>query len=295
MKILITGGSGFVGRAFFRHPGFSAHDVVNIDIVDGLDARDFFRISDDKFDLIIHLAAVVGGRETIENNPLKVAVDLSIDAEMFQWALRTRPRKVVYFSSSAAYPVEYQSWHSPLLLREGLIDLDAMCSPDMTYGFAKLAGEYQAKFLAEAGISTLVFRPFSGYGTDQDLCYPFPAFIQRGLARQSPFQVWGTGAATRDFIHIQDVVSAVMTAVDAGVEGTFNLGTGEGTSFNTLAHMVMAECGYSAGIEHLPAKPTGVMIRVASVSSMSTFYTAKISLEEGIRAALANQHCLHGL
>ena len=196
----------------------------------------------------------------------------------------------MYFSSSAAYPVEYQSLFAHLPLHEDLIDLNAIKSPDMTYGFAKLAGEYQAKFLAEAGISTLVFRPFSGYGTDQEMCYPFPAFISRGKVRQSPFRVWGSGRAMRDFIHIQDVVEAVMVAVGNDMEGTFNLGTGRATSFDDLARMVMKERGYFADILHLEDKPSGVMVRVADVDKMSTFYTPKISLEEGIRAALANQH-----
>jgi nucleoside-diphosphate-sugar epimerase len=295
MKILITGGSGFVGRAFFRHPGFADNDWTNVDLAEGCDARDFFRTDSTKFDLVIHLAAVVGGRETIENSPLKVAVDLAIDADLFQWALRTKPKKLVYFSSSAAYPVELQGLFSHLPLWEDAIDLNNIQSPDMTYGFAKLAGEYQAKFLAEAGVSTLVFRPFSGYGTDQDLCYPFPTFIMRAKAGQSPFQVWGNGRAMRDFIHIEDVVRAVMVAVENDMEGTFNLGTGRATSFDTLAKMVMKECGYFADIEHIQAKPAGVMARVADVTKMSSFYTPRVSLEEGIRAALANQHCPHSI
>jgi hypothetical protein len=51
---------------------------------------------------VVHLAAIVGGRSTIEGAPLSVAVDLSLDAELFNWALRTRPGRIVYFSSSAA-------------------------------------------------------------------------------------------------------------------------------------------------------------------------------------------------
>lgn len=106
MKILITGHKGFVGKYFMRK--YSDHEIVGIDIKDGNDCRDYFKSSDDKFDLVIHLAAIVGGRQTIDNNPLSVATDLSIDSEMCQWALRTKPSRIVYFSSSAAYPTRLQ-------------------------------------------------------------------------------------------------------------------------------------------------------------------------------------------
>jgi len=100
MKILITGHKGFVGKYFLKK--YSDHEIVGIDIKEGNDCRDFFKKSDYKFDVLIHLAAIVGGRETIDNNPLSVATDLSIDSEMCQWALRTKPERIIYFSSSAA-------------------------------------------------------------------------------------------------------------------------------------------------------------------------------------------------
>lgn len=291
MKILLTGSSGFVGRAFQRKFSELGWDVYKVDILDERhpwDVRDFFvsRAAEDHYDWIVHLAAVVGGRETIENNPLKVAIDLSIDAEMFQWAIRSRPGRVVYFSSSAAYPVSLQRSIDTFSLREDHINLDHISSPDMTYGFAKLAGEYQAKYLEAEGIRTHVFRPFSGYGTDQDLCYPFPAYIDRALRREDPFEVWGNGRVCRDFIHIDDVVGAVLAAVENDVQGPVNLGTGIATSFNDLALTSSRLAGYSPRLHHLEDKPIGVEYRVADPAKMLSFYTPKIDLEEGIRRAL---------
>ena len=93
MRILITGHCGFVGRAFRRYFDGARHEIAGIDIKEGNDARDFFKIDDRRFDLVVHLAAIVGGRLTIEGNPISVATDLSIDAEMFNWAVRTgQPR-----------------------------------------------------------------------------------------------------------------------------------------------------------------------------------------------------------
>jgi nucleoside-diphosphate-sugar epimerase len=85
MKILITGDNGFVGRHFKRKLIELGHDVVGIDTTNKLpmDARDFFRKDNTRFDQVIHLAAVVGGRKMIESSPLSLAVDLAIDAEMF--------------------------------------------------------------------------------------------------------------------------------------------------------------------------------------------------------------------
>jgi nucleoside-diphosphate-sugar epimerase len=123
---------------------------------------------------------------------------------MFQWALRTKPDHVVYYSSSAAYPIDLQGYGSEHKLVEDDIDLDNVRLPDLTYGWAKLTGEILAKYAEQEGLRVHVFRPFSGYGEDQDLTYPFPSFIHRGVHRYNPFSIWGTGKQVRDFIHIED-------------------------------------------------------------------------------------------
>ena len=68
-KILITGHKGFVGRHFVKYFEEKGDQVVGVDIKEGLDCRDFFKSCYEKFDLVIHLAAIVGGREMIENEP----------------------------------------------------------------------------------------------------------------------------------------------------------------------------------------------------------------------------------
>ena len=288
MKILITGNAGFVGRAFHRHFENQGHDVVGIDIVNTLpmDARDFFRTDNTRFDKVIHLAAVVGGRKMIEGSPLALAVDLSIDAEMFGWALRTKPGCITYFSSSAAYPTALQTHDVAKVLVESDINLDEISTPDMTYGWAKLTGEMLAKHARSQGLRVHVYRPFSGYGTDQALDYPFPSFIARGLRKDNPFEIWGTGNQCRDFIHIDDVVAGAEAGCAAGIE-TANLSTGIATSFNDLAFMVAKVAGYLPRFQNLPAEPSGVDYRVGDPTLMNTFYTPQISLAEGIQRAFA--------
>jgi nucleoside-diphosphate-sugar epimerase len=284
-KALITGHAGFVGRHFVKQLD-GKYDLTLVDVKEGNDCRDFFKENSTKFDLVIHLAAIVGGRATIEGNPLKVATDLAIDSDMFQWALRTKPDSIVYYSSSAAYPTAYQTQTTRYKLREDHINLYSVMSPDLTYGWAKLTGEMLANYAEQEGLRVHVFRPFSGYGEDQDLDYPFPSFIARGKRKDNPFEIWGTGEQVRDFIHIDDVVAGTLEAVKQDIQGPVNLGWGRPTSFNELAELVTKEVGYSPEIKHIIGAPEGVSYRLCDPSKFMSFYTPKISLEEGIRRAL---------
>ena len=288
MKILITGDAGFVGRHFRKYFEGQGHEIVGVDIVNGVDARDFFRTDNTYFDRVIHLAAVVGGRKLIEGSPLSLAVDLAIDAEMFGWALRTRPGCITYFSSSAAYPIKWQSIEHCYTLREDDINLNQIMTPDLSYGWAKLTGEMLAGHARMKGIKVHIFRPFSGYGSDQALDYPFPSFIKRGIDRADPFQIWGDGEQVRDFIHIDDIIEASIAGCESDVD-VANLCTGIPTSFNDLQRIVAEVAGYEPQVEHLKAEPTGVHYRVGNPKLMLTFYTPKISLREGIERAFAEQ------
>lgn len=284
MKILITGDAGFVGRAFHRYLDGKRHDIVGVDIANGDDARDFFRKDDTKFDLVIHLAAVVGGRTMIESSPLALAVDLSIDAEMFSWALRTKPKRIVYFSSSAAYPVALQASRDSSRLKESDIDLNNIATPDMVYGWAKLTGEMLAGHARTQGQIVHVFRPFSGYGSDQSSDYPFPSFIARARRRDDLFEIWGDGTQMRDFIHVDDIVEAVFAGIDAEIQ-TVNLCSGNPVSFNELARLTVNAVGYQPKFLHVESAPVGVACRVGDPTLMNTFYIPRISLEEGIDMA----------
>jgi nucleoside-diphosphate-sugar epimerase len=281
MRVLITGNEGFVGKYFHKRLG-PDHNITGIDIKNGIDCRDFFKKDDSQYDLVIHLAAIVGGRESIEGRPMAVADNFSIDSEFFQWCLKTKPKKIVYFSSSAAYPTHYQQGSEAKRLQEWMITPSAPNSPDMTYGMAKVIGEYLASFVENVHI----FRPFSGYSYLQDTSYPFPMYIRRALKKSDPFEVWGPGTQTRDFIHIEDIVSAVLTAVEQGITGPINLGTGRSTSFMELAQMSMDAVGYKGEIVTRPDKPVGCMHRVSDNTKLLSFYTPKITLEAGIIEAV---------
>lgn len=285
---LLTGDAGFVGRHMKPALEAAGWAVTGLDVArgGGEDARDYFRAGLAHYDLVVHLAAVVGGRATIEGAPLSVAVDLSIDAEMFGWALRTRPGRIVYFSSSAAYPVRWQTARARVPLHEDMIDLVRVGNPDLTYGWAKLTGEVLASHVRAAGVPVTVLRPFSGYGPDQDLDYPFPSFIDRALRRADPFEVWGTGTQVRDWVHIDDVVAATLRCIDSDIDGPLNIGWGRATSFLDLAHLVTSVAGYSPRILTRPDAPAGVEYRVCNPTRLREVYQPTITLEQGIAQAL---------
>lgn len=296
MRALVTGSAGFVGRHMVAALMRSGYTVLGLDLVDGHDCRQIAEPGWGEygpFDIVVHCAAVVGGRTMIDGSPLELlAEDLSIDAALFRWALRARPGRIVYFSSSAAYPVHHQRRGSTRRLDERDQrtplgpDSWTFLSPDQTYGWVKLTGERLAAEANAVGIKTHVFRPFSGYGADQPLDYPFPRYVERALARQSPFQIWGDGGSARDWIHIDDVVGAVLAAIDQDVLGPVNLCTGRATTFDELAAKCMAAAGYQATVEYVTDAPQGVFWRVGDPTKMHEFYRPRITLEEGIDRAM---------
>lgn len=285
-KALVTGHMGFVGRHLLPALKDDCWDVTGIDIKEGNDCRDFFKEDTSHFDLVVHLAAIVGGRALIEGSPLAVAVDLAIDSDMFQWAVTNQPGRVVYYSSSAAYPIRWQSRTSMNRLFEGMINLDDIESPDLTYGWAKLTGEMLSSHARKKGVPVTVLRPFSGYGEDQDLDYPWPSFLERAKKKESPFQIWGDGTQTRDWIHIDDIVAATLVCVNEGIDGPLNLGTGRRTSFLELKELMCGAAGYNPPVHYNSTAPTGVHHRVCSPNKMLDVYKPRITLEDAIRKAL---------
>jgi nucleoside-diphosphate-sugar epimerase len=321
-KVLVTGGAGFVGRHLIKRlldEGYQVHCVDNLMPGTGAidprterqwplyspldyrnfhfcaeDCRDYFRrVKDDDFDYAFHLAAVVGGRWMIENRPLAVADDLSIDSHYWQWAVEAKPKKTVCFSSSAAYPVSYQCRENYVLLKEDMISFEEghLGMPDLSYGWAKLTHEFLARLAYEKyGIRSVSYRPFSGYGEDQDDSYPFTGICRRALslADRRVLTVWGDGDQMRDFIHIEDCIRGILMTMDKIDNGdALNLSTGTFTSFKTLASMVANECGFTPKVCGMSDMPAGVFARAGDTTKQKAYgFCHDLSLEEGVRRAV---------
>lgn len=297
MRALITGDRGFLGRHFATELKRRGYEVTGLDVKasPGQDCRRYFQRSLIKahtpghWDLVVHCAAVVGGRETIERDPLATAESLSIDAEMFRWAAVARPGRVLYFSSSAAYPISFQSaWHAQQGVRLSEDDVwasDRIGLPDEVYGWSKVTGELLAARLRGAGVPVTVVRPFSGYGEDQDESYPFRAILERVRRREDPLELW-CGDCVRDWVHVDDVVAGALAVAESGTEDPVNLCTGRATDFRELAEMMAMVAEYGPAVQPNPAAPQGVAYRVGDPTRMRQYYTPKVSLEDGIRRAL---------
>lgn len=317
-KILITGGAGFVGRnftKFFLNQGdsvtvvdsiaqltggiepskwkdFSPNDYKNFEFFK-LDCRDWFEennITD--YDYVFHLAAMVGGREVIENSPITVADDLSIDSQFWQWATKNMPKKVVQFSSSACYPIEFQKKDNYVLLKENMVDFkNKIGVPDLTYGWAKLTSEYLGKIAYQKyGLKSVCYRPFSGYGEDQDINYPFPSICKRVLKNINAKQinVWGSGNQMRDFIHIDDCIIGVLKTMDQiDNADPINLSTGVLTSFKDFVKIASNILNFNPEVIGTTNKPEGVFARGGDTTFQKNLgFSNKISFKEGIERAL---------
>ncbi|HEY5986992.1 MAG TPA: NAD(P)-dependent oxidoreductase [Streptosporangiaceae bacterium] len=289
MIALVTGSAGFLGRHFCTELERRDWQLEDWDIVEGRDVRELFRDSTFRFDMVVHCAAVSPHRSAIDGSALAVGAGcLELDAAMFQWAARTKPGRVVYFSSSAAYPTHLQTG-KPTRLTEDMVGEFAGVQgvPDAIYGELKLMGERLAEAYRQQGGKVTVLRPFSGYGELQSADFPFGAFRGRAKRRDNPFAIWGDGSQVRDWVHVDDVVGATLAAVEHDVDGPVNLCTGRGVNMMELARMFTAEAGYDPPLLLQPDKPAGVAYRVGDPTKLHEFYTPTVTLEQGVKRALA--------
>lgn len=316
---LVTGAAGFVGRHLCAHLlslGWSVDAVDSIHPLTGAidpndgwplfeprdyrefrfvreDCRDFFkRSSAARYDYVFHLAAIIGGRLLLERQPLAIVEDLAIDADFWRWAQCARPGKAVIFSSSAVYPVKYQAENSHVLLKESMINFGGdIGMPDLTYGWSKLSCEYLAHMAyIRHGLKSVVYRPFSGYGEDQDMTYPFPSICQRVLDSDNgaSVAVWGSGRQMRDFIHVDDCIEGVLTTMDRIDDaGALNLSQGVLLSFADLTRRAAEIAGKRLEVVPQPDKPEGVFARGGDREKQRRYgVRPTILLDQGIERAL---------
>lgn len=289
-RILVTGSSGLIGSYLAREieRRHSDVDVHRVDLVDGNDCRTFFASDNGEWDLAIHCAAITGGIEgTTNNSAFQSATNSQLDGAYFQWALRCRPQRIVYFSSSCAYPM-FVVGDEDYNLREDDIDFESYCfQPDMPYGWAKLNGEVMANAVRDAGVAVTTVRPFAIYGEAQENCRMIPAFIERATSDAETMEVWGPGNQASDFVHVSDCASAILAAIEHDVDGPLNIATGRGAPADEVAEIVMAQVGVKREIVHNLDKPYGPRWRVGDPTLMETIYKPQVSLEEGISRVVA--------
>lgn len=268
MKILVTGADGFLGRNTVMYMQKLGHDVIAFtqDVEKNLPFE--------RFDVLFHFAAFVGGRKGIDNNHWEIAKNIELDRVTFQWAEKFC-KKIVYPSSCAAYPLRLQQYAGTPMQEddfgEKTFDL---------YGLSKLVAEHMLK---KINIPAMVVRPFSIYGPGQDMDYPLPAIIQRAKAGEC--SVWGSGTQTRDWVYIDDAVHIFEKLAHIEESVTVNLGTGVPITFKEVAETIYKHIhGTVVPVQTQTNEPEGASHRVADITKMNSLgLHCPTSFSDGVR------------
>lgn len=295
MKVLVTGGSGFIGSNVSKMLLTKGIGVV---VYDNLSSGNYENIRDlpvefikgdvlDKeavkeacksVDAVFHLAASVGRQRSIDYPQLDSEINLIGTINVLEGMRANGVKKIVY-SSSAAIFGELQSPE---------INENHPQNADSPYGVSKLAAEKMILSYSEIyEITAVCLRYFNIYGVNQryDLYgNVIPIFAHR-LFSGEPLLIYGDGTQTRDFVNVYDVARAnVMAGLEYGNTDVFNLGSGQSITINKLAQMMQEISGINSGIEYLPERKADVKHCKANASKVEEKMQFKtvVSLEKGL-------------
>ena len=266
MKILITGGSGFIGSHIVEHYQDIADEIRVLDNLrtgyrrnlDGLKHvfiegsvtdRDAVAKAVEGVDYVFHLAALVSVPESMAKPGECVDINVHGLLHVLEASAAAGVTKLVFASSAAIYG------DNPAVPK-----LESMLpEPKSPYAITKLDGEYYLDlFHRERGLETAAIRFFNVFGPRQDpkgaYAAAVPIFIEKALKGED-ITVHGDGEQTRDFIYVKDIVGALSFAVETpGVTGVFNAGYGGQITINELAGKIIASAGSASRILHGPER-----------------------------------------
>ncbi|HEU4963729.1 MAG TPA: NAD-dependent epimerase/dehydratase family protein [Bacilli bacterium] len=268
MKILVTGGSGFIGSHLTELLLAQGHEVVTLDdfstgrqdflqLVAGHDRHTLVEgsVTDRKVlaaamngcDAVFHLAAVLGVKNTVEN-PLKV-IEGNIDGTRHVLELAyERQAKVTFASTSEIYG---KNQDLPFREDESNRVLGAPCIHHWCYATAKALDEHMCYAYADKGLPMSIVRFFNAYGPRQSSSQyggVVSRFIKAAL-RQEPLEVYGDGNQTRCFTYVGDAVRGTMATLRKEANGlAFNIGSDRPISINDLAAEIKRVTGSSSPI-----------------------------------------------
>jgi nucleoside-diphosphate-sugar epimerase len=217
--------------------------------------------------------------------------NIEIDRQVFKWAM-THVNHIIYPSSCAVYPVQYQTTVDYPLI-ESMIDFESniIGVSDHLYGWCKLTAERMLWQLHQnTNLKIHILRPFSGYGPGQSIDYPMANLVSLIKTDPMNLSVWGDGTQTRDWVHVEDILKTIQWCTKNDTRYlTLNVGTGVSTSFIELITQIYKiihdkEC---PKIKKLTNRPSGMQHRVADTGLQKQFnILPSISLTDGIKTLL---------
>jgi UDP-glucose 4-epimerase len=302
MKVLVTGGAGFIGSHLVERL-LAAGDTVcvvddlstgkrenlvqhrNLDFIEG-DIRDLGLIHGcaGGIDTIVHLAAVASVQASMDDPVHTHQVNFDGTLNLLEASRRHGVKRFIYASSAAVYgdvaaiPVSEQAALRPL-------------SP---YATDKLSGEYYlSHYHRSYGLPATAFRFFNIYGPRQDPSSPYSGVISiflESLIRNKPVTVFGDGNQTRDFVFVSDLADLLGRATHGtdGVGGVFNVGTGKRHSLLHLLAILEELAGKKIERRHEPARPGDIQHSCADVTRLRNIFggAPATTFEQGLKKLL---------
>lgn len=256
-----------------------------------LKERPFTRSVMKDVDTVFHLAALHGGRGYIDSHPAQCCTNMILDQLVFEEAHRASVDRVCFASSACVYPSYLQEeTGSSYLLKEKDADpfVRDKAFADLEYGWAKLMGEMALRaYHRQYGMKTSALRIFTAYGPRENETHAIVALIAKAFVKTDPYSIWGTGEQDRNFTYVQDIVDAMMLAVDKIEDGSsVNAGRDDRITINEAAELVFDIVGWRPHrIQHDLSKPQGVASRAADLTRARAVlgWEPKVSYAEGFK------------
>lgn len=304
-KVLLTGGTGFIGSHLVERlvdKGAKVKVVDNLEnsSLDNLSRvkhkiefakRDLRNLNDcreasQNQEIVLNLAAKVGGIEFNKNHPGTIFRDnVLINTNMLEAARSNMIERFLVVSSACVYP-RYCTIPTPE--EEGFKGV-----PEPTnegYGWAKRMAEVQARAYAqEFGMKIAIIRPYNTYGPrdhfDPEKSHVIPALIKRIFDGENPLTVWGDGEQSRAFLYVEDLAAGMLKVIEAyPVCDPLNLGTIEEIKIKDLVRLIIKLSGKNPKVYFDTSKPSGQPKRNCDnrKAKQKIDFEAKINLREGL-------------
>ena len=297
-KVLVTGGTGMIGR-YLVPLLLESDNEVTVASLDGkelchpkakfkrLDLRDINNCMNvcEGIDEVYHLAGVKGSPKMCREQPADFFVPtISFSLNMMQAARKKGVKKYLFTSSVGVY-------HPAEIFKEEDVWKTFPSENDKFAGWAKRMGEmqaqaYQVQYKDSDNLYSIV-RPGNVYGRydnfDPQTAMVIPSLIARIFKGESPLNVWGDGSPIRDFIHASDVARAMIFVMNNNIEIPVNVSSGEPTSIKDVVEII-SSCFDGATYQFTENGVSGDNKRLMDISRLKKFgWKPRVGLEEGIK------------